>query len=139
MPNTPVSKQAKNPAQDRLSPVSQRFIETVYMYPRPGLYFHNPEGYPESRWKRLCWMPVDAAWEWLLRVAPEQKFNHSGVFKNQPAPSFGELRGRNPGALWPQSVAFVVSVTENEILAVFHDPDPPADAPFPYCLIAIHP
>ena len=131
-------------------PITEKFHKSVCMRARVGLYFHAPIDYPLGElggWKHVCWLPVEAVWQWILRVAPDVEYNNYGVSSvvnlrgttDREAPTFAELRAEDPLQLFYPGVAVVVQVTEKEILALYHDPEPPADEPFPFSLMRMRP
>jgi hypothetical protein len=124
-------------------PLSEKFYNSVCMFPEIGLYFHHPVGYPtgtKGGWKHVLRLPLNAAWAWVQTVAPNVEFNHYGVVTARPeTPTFGELRERDPRTLWPDNMAIVVKVDEDEILALYHDPEHAEDSPFSYCVISLRP
>ncbi len=126
-----------------MSSLQERFYKLVCMGPTLGLYFHGPNGYPEGKaqsWRRdgSFLSSADAAWRLVIAAAGDVQYrNYSVVSPLGEQPTYGEIAPAQRDGRWPITMAIVVSISNHEITAVYRDPEPPADAPSPYCLIRL--
>ncbi len=114
-------------------PLAEKFYNSTCLHPRVGLYFHDPVGYPDGKlggWKTVCQVPLEGAWWWIKAVAAGVALRKYDVAWSVPMPhepTYSEITDQDVLKAWVPRMAIVVEVTEEQVLALYRDPNCASD------------